>query len=90
LGHLYKDLKDKEFLVFGISMDKRESDVVNFLKTQDPGFPIVMGTKKISKQFGAGAGLPVSFIVDRQGKIVKKYYGPRPYETFKADIDKLL
>ena len=90
LGRLHADLSSQGFMVFGISADKRTADVVNFLKKQDPGFPIAMGTNKVSREFGAGAGLPVSFLINRQGKITKKYYGPRPYETFKADIEKLL
>lgn len=90
LQKLHDDLKKQGFSLLGISDDKRANDVVKFLQRNGYTFPIAMATTTVKRQFGAGAGLPVSFLVDRKGKIIKKYYGPRPYDTFRRDIEKLL
>lgn len=90
LQRLHEDLADQGFSLLGLSADKRQSDVITFLQRNHYTFPIAIATSKINKQFGAGAGLPVSFLVDRHHKIVKRYYGPRSYETFRKDIENLL
>ena len=90
LQKLHNDLQDRGFTVLGLSADKREKDVVAFIKKNNYTFPIAMTTVSNTHAFGAGVGLPVSFLVDRKGMIVKKYYGPRPYETFRHDIEKVL
>lgn len=90
LARLHEDLSLHNFSVVAIAMDKRAEDVRNFLVKQRPPFPVVMGNRAVSRQFGAGSGLPVSFLVNRQGKVVRKYYGVRSYEFLKSDIELLL
>ncbi|MEN8141565.1 MAG: TlpA disulfide reductase family protein [Thermodesulfobacteriota bacterium] len=90
LNRLHGDLGAKGFLVLALSMDERVSDVEAFVAKQRPTFLVAMGSKKLIRKFGGGGGLPVSFLISRQGKIIKKYYGPRPYELFRSDIEEQL
>ncbi|HXU19459.1 MAG TPA: TlpA disulfide reductase family protein [Verrucomicrobiae bacterium] len=38
-------------------------------------YPIVMGSDEISTKFGGLLGMPTSFLISRDGKIIKRYIG---------------
>jgi hypothetical protein len=38
-------------------------------------YPIVMGSDDISTKFGGLLGMPTSFLISRDGKIIKRYIG---------------
>ena len=44
----------------------------------------------IRKDFGGVVGIPVSFLVDRQGYVVKSYNGYIEHEVFVNDIERIL
>ena len=90
LMKLHTSLKDKGFTVLGISMDQSSGSVKKFIEKAGAVYPMLMANSSISNAFNAGSGLPMSFLVDRQGQIVKKYYGPRSYEAFAKDIESVL
>ncbi len=90
LMRLHTTFSSKGFLVVGFSMDKSRGNVKKFMEKAGAVYPMLMAGATISYKFNAGSGLPMSFLVDRQGKIVKKYYGPRSYEVFARDIEALL
>ena len=91
MNRLYKELKDKNFTVVGISMDTGSERPVKALADKmGIAYPILMGSNNIAKQFGEIIGIPVSFLVDRQGKVIKRYDGPRGYNVFLEDIEEVL
>jgi peroxiredoxin len=53
-------------------------------------YPIVLGDSKVSKSYGMGDLLPVSFLIDRTGKIrlVKEGFGNK--DEFENTIEKLI
>lgn len=53
-------------------------------------YPVVMGGNKVAEQFGEIIGIPVSFLVNREGTVIKRYDGPREHEVFLKDIKELL
>lgn len=90
LMKLHTAYKDQGFTLIGMSMDQSKGSVEKFMEKAGAVYPMLMANSSISKDFNAGSGLPMSFLVDRQGKIVKKYYGPRSFEVFAKDIESLL
>lgn len=90
LMKLHTAFKDKGFTLIGISMDQSSGSVKKFMEKAGAVYPMLMANSSVSRDFNAGSGLPMSFLVDRQGKVVKKYYGPRSYEVFAKDIEALL
>lgn len=90
LMRLQKTFAPKGFSVIGISTDQYKSTVRKFVEKAGHSYPMLMTTSAVTKSFGAGIGLPVSFLVDRKGKIAKRYYGPRSFEQFAKDIGGLL
>ena len=90
LMKLHTTYRDKGFSVVGLSMDQSSGSVKKFMEKAGAVYPMLMGTSSVSRAFKAGSGLPMSFLIDRQGKIVKKYYGPRSFEVFAKDIESFL
>ena len=90
LMRLHKTYAEKGFSVVGISTDQSKSAVRKFVEKAGHVYPMLMTKSSVTKDFGAGIGLPVSFLVDRKGKIVKRYYGPRSFEQFAKDVEGLL
>lgn len=55
-------------------------------------YPVLVGNDKVVEDFGGLLGFPTTFILDKDGKIVKKYLGMTPgkKEKIEADIERLL
>ena len=74
-------------------MDQTTPDVVQqFIQRLDVKYPVVMGSSSVSDNFGGIRGLPTTFIVDRNGRIVKRFDGFRPSypKDMKRIIDQIL
>ena len=79
LNQLYSELKGKGLEIVGISMDTDGTDgVKDFTREFRIQYPIVMGDDKVAESFGGIIGLPTTFIIDRNGRIAKKYVGLPP------------
>ncbi len=80
----------KGFTVLGISMDEEgKSAVVPFIAKErfnvngqklPMNYPIVIGSDEVADKFGGLLGYPTSFLISRDGKIVKKVQGLISYE----------
>lgn len=94
---MYKELKGKGVEIIGISLDQKgDSVVAPFVKDNQMNYPVVIGNEKVVSAYGGIRGIPTTFIVDRKGKIVKKFVG-LPSDTeegikdaFMKEIDPLL
>ncbi len=75
----------KGFTVLGVAMDDEGKSVVApFVQSKmfdvdgtkmNMNYPIVIGDDEIAQKFGGLLGLPTSFLVSRDGKIVKRHLG---------------
>lgn len=77
--------------IVGISMDDESPDKVKqFAKRMGINYPIVMATDEIVAKFGSVPGLPTSFVIDREGKIVQKHVGLYPPSVYDNEVRALL
>ena len=91
---------DKGFTVLGISMDEEgKSAVAPFLAKErfevngqklPMNYPIVLGNDAVADKFGGLLGYPTSFLVSRDGKIIKKVQGLISYEEITKMIESQL
>jgi peroxiredoxin len=77
---LYSGYKSKGVEFLGISMDDGELKdvrelVKDFGRKQRVEYPLAVGNPDVANAFGGVASLPTTFVVDRGGKIIKKYTG---------------
>ncbi|HVJ08667.1 MAG TPA: TlpA disulfide reductase family protein [Acidisarcina sp.] len=76
--------------IIGISMDDGPEPVRTFAKQQAINYPIAMGSAKVAEAYGGVLGLPVAFLIDRQGRIQKKLAGSAAMPSLEGDVQRLL
>jgi len=82
---------DQGFSVIGISMDQGGKRVVRkFLEKMKVNYPNIVGNNKIAKGFGGVVGIPVSFMIDREGNLVKRYDGYVSEKVLVRELEELL
>ena len=96
LSEINKDLADKNFKMFGVNVFQRGNTTIeDVLKTIPVSYPILDGNDAVVKAFekASGApmdGVPTTFIVDKNGKIVETLVGSRDKAAFMTLINKYL
>ena len=85
------EYKDRGFSVIGISMDEGGRKLVSkFIKKLEVNYPVFIGKAKTARGFGGVMGIPVSFLVDREGNLVKRLDGYISEKVFNRELVKLL
>lgn len=93
LAALSEEYKSKGGLVIGISVDRDDDALVlvsDFVKEKNVTYPIVIDNGDLETAFGGLRGIPTTFYIDKEGKIVKKLVGLQSKEKFAAEFDALL
>jgi peroxiredoxin len=78
------------FQVMGISMDDGPQPVQEFYKQFKMNYPVAMGTTQLAESYGGILGLPVTFLVGRDGKIAAKYVGLTETSVIQQKLESLL
>jgi cytochrome c biogenesis protein CcmG/thiol:disulfide interchange protein DsbE len=53
-------------------------------------YPVAMGTAKIGEMYGGVMGLPINFLIDREGRIYSKHIGATDMSVYEKEISTLL
>ncbi|MDF1578299.1 MAG: TlpA disulfide reductase family protein [Desulfobulbales bacterium] len=73
---IHDKYKDQGFSVIGISMDEGGRRVVGkFVEKLGVNYPVFIGNAKLGRGFGGVMGIPVTFLVDREGNLVQRLDG---------------
>ncbi len=83
---VYKKYSDRGFEIIGVSTDASEGQVRKFVKEFGLTFPIIMDKQNLTAKFNV-SGLPTSFLIDRDGRIIKVRLGE--YTEIEKDLKKL-
>lgn len=83
LSQLYKKHKDKGLLVLGFNWADQEKIALDFLKENSADFPNIIDTSEPAKKvffedyqkLKGMTGVPLSYLIDRQGKVAGAWYG---------------
>jgi peroxiredoxin len=86
---LQKQYASQGVQIIGIALDEPEK-VQAFARDNGMNYPVLLGNDAITAKYGGIEGIPTTFIIDKTGRIVNKFEGFRPRETFEAEIKKLL
>ena len=76
--------------IVGLSMDDDAKPVREFYQQFKMNYPVGMATDKITQSYGGVLGLPVSFLIGRDGRVAAKYVGAVPIPTVEQEIKTLL
>ena len=75
----------------GISLDSEGAYTVKpFMANNKVTYTMLIGDQNIANEYGGIRAIPTTFVVDRSGKVVKKYTGYRDQSVFEDDIKALL
>ena len=88
----YDTYKDKGYDTIAVAMQyDPPSYVVNFAQTRKLPFKVAIdNTGKVAEAWGDVKLTPTTYIVDKQGQIVKKYVGAPNFDELHKLIEKLL
>lgn len=88
---LQKNYAKDGFSVIGLSVDQGGPTVVaNLVSKKDINYPVLMADNETMENFGGVYGVPVSFLVNMEGNVVKKYPGYVPKSILQKDILSIL
>jgi peroxiredoxin len=76
--------------IIGISMDDSAQPVQQFYQQFKMNYPVAIGTEKLAQSYGGVLGLPVTFLIGRDGKIAQKYVGAVQIPAAEQQIKALL
>jgi peroxiredoxin len=84
----YKD----DIVVLGFSVDDKPEDLKSYAAKYQMNYPVLVGAghENIQEAYGPMWGIPVTIIIDREGRIAKKQSGIRSLEQFEREIKRLL
>ena len=88
---LQKKYHDQGLEIVGLSLDDNGAkDVKPFADEYGINYTMLIATHQTANDYGGIPGIPTTFVVDRSGKIVKRYMGYTDPEVFEAAIQPLL
>jgi len=91
LVKMHKEFAPQGFSVIGLSVDQDGAPVVQkLMRRTGINFPVLMADISTVENFGGVYMIPVSFLVNKSGQVVKKYPGPAPESVLAQDIRSVL
>jgi thiol-disulfide isomerase/thioredoxin len=74
------------FQMLGISMDDSPQPVRQFYRDFHMNYPVALGGAKLGELYGGVFGLPIAFLLDRDGRIVSKHVGATDAAIFDKEV----
>ena len=89
---LQREWADKGVQIIGTSLDRQgELNMLKaFVKEYEINYPILLYDEITLKKYSPIKFIPTTFVIDKEGKIYKKYIGYREKKIFEEDIKKLV
>jgi cytochrome c biogenesis protein CcmG/thiol:disulfide interchange protein DsbE len=76
--------------IVGVSMDDDSDPVERLIRKRKVNYPILMGDEKLGALYGGILGLPITYLIDRQGVIQARFKGETRLDAMEHSIQKLL
>jgi thiol-disulfide isomerase/thioredoxin len=87
---LQNKYRDQGLQIVGISMDDGPEPVRDFYQSFKMNYPVVMGNATTGELYGGVLGLPIAFLIGRDGRIYSKHIGATDIGVFEREITTLL
>ncbi len=84
------EFRAEGFQVIGVSMDDDAAEAKDFLNAHPVSYPIVIGDAELAEHLGGVLGLPLSYLIDAQGRVVARYEGETDLPKMEARLRELL
>lgn len=91
LQELHEELGDSGLKVVGIATDQQGAKVVApFVEENGLTFTVVLTDGKVDRDFGGIRGIPTTFVIDPQGRIVGKFVGYQDKQIYRDAVMSVL
>lgn len=92
LTALYRDYKDRGFVVLGVSVDSEVSAIKPFARVMKMSYPVLIGAGRedLSSAYGPFVGFPTSVLVARDGAVCVRHVGLLSKAKLEEQIGALL
>jgi len=87
---LHATYREKGLEIIAISLDEDEREVKTFIREHAIPYTVILGNEKIVEKFGALTGLPMTFFIDRKGRIRAEHGGFMEDGDFVRQVERLL
>ena len=57
---------------------------------RDRNYPVALGNPKLADRYGGILGLPITFVIDRNGQVAARHVGATESSVIEAEVQKLL
>lgn len=85
-----KEYESRGLNVIGVSMDDDEAPVKKVVARLHLDYPVAMGDAKLGSAYGGVLGLPVTFLIARDGAILRRYEGAANLTSMQHDVEAAL
>ncbi|MGQ9920921.1 MAG: TlpA family protein disulfide reductase [Desulfobacca sp.] len=82
LNAIFNEKREHGVVVLGICLNADPKQLQVLVKQLKLDYPVLLGTEKVSKDYGDIVAVPTTFILNKEGKIAEKITGPRKKEEF--------
>ncbi len=89
-SHWQRQYGARGLQVIGVSMDDDAAAVRRHLARHPVAYPAIIGDAKLGAAFGGVMGLPLTYLIDHQGRIAARYQGESDLAAMEAQIKALL
>ena len=91
LSKLHREFSDEGLVILGVSLDNEGLGVLGtYVHENKIPYKIVMGDGRINKAFGGVSTIPTLYIVNRDGRLVKKLIGYHTYGQLEEQVKEYL
>ena len=87
---LQNKYRDQGLQIIGVSMDDEPEPVREYNQRFNMNYPVAMGDAKTGELYGGVLGLPIAFLIGRDGRIEAKHIGATDISVFEQEIKALL
>ena len=89
IDEVYKEYKDKDLVVLTINVGESKGTVQKYIEANGFSFPVLLDTdQKVSRQYKVSS-IPVSYFINKEGKIIEQRIGLLTKEQMLSYIQKL-
>ena len=90
LVRLYEEYHGKGVEILGMAVRDSPQQVEGFAARNNMKWVLLMGERQTMLTLGSIRGVPTTIFLDKNGKELNRFVGPRDYDTFKAAFESIL
>jgi hypothetical protein len=84
---VFEEYEDRGFSVIAIALDEVTLSLISDLRL---AFPVVRTNDRVTRDYGDVSGVPQSFLIGRDGRIIRKTNRFYPEDQLRADVEAAL